>query len=123
MPSLKIVTSGMKLTLVPCPSAVADRLDRPLRLAGAVLLPLQLAARLRTSIRIQVESALTTLRPTPCRPDETLYESASNLPPACSTVAASSKPETFLVGCRSTGMPRPLSDTVTEPSAWMMMSI
>jgi hypothetical protein len=39
------------------------------------------------------------------------------LPPACSTVSATSTAGFFSFGCRSTGMPRPLSDTDMEPSA------
>ena len=44
----------------------------------------------------------------------------SNLPPACSTVSASSTPGIFSVGWMSTGMPRPLSSTVIELSAWIV---
>src|SRR3954451_11006059 len=69
------------------------------------------------STAIRVESAFTTDTPTPCRPPETLYAVPSNLPPACSTVSATSTPGFFSLGCRSTGKPRPLSVTETPPSA------
>src|SRR5664279_5146709 len=55
--------------------------------------------------------------PTPCRPPETAYESESNLPPACRMVMTTSTVGRFSFGCISTGMPRPLSYTVTPPSA------
>src|ERR1700719_4790060 len=61
----------------------------------------------------QSESALTTETSTPCKPPETLYESLSNFPPACSTVITTSAAGFFSVACMSTGMPRPLSITVT----------
>ncbi len=68
-------------------------------------------------------SALTTLTPTPCSPPETLYVVRSNFPPACSVVMASSTPGTPSVGWTSTGIPRPSSDTVTEPSSRRITSI
>src|ERR1700719_2889746 len=61
----------------------------------------------------QSESALTTDAPTPCSPPEALYVSLSNFPPACSTVITTSAAGFFSVACMSTGMPRPLSITVT----------
>ncbi len=60
------------------------------------------------------DRALTTEEPTPCRPPENLYCEEENLPPACKVVSTSSSadlPWDFLI---STGMPRPLSDTVTD---------
>ena len=63
---------------------------------------------------------MTTETPTPCRPPETLYELLSNLPPACSSVMMTSAAERFSSLCRSTGMPRPLSSTVTELSVWIV---
>ncbi len=57
--------------------------------------------------------------PTPWRPAETLYDSLENLPPAWSTVITTSA---ALLPCstfHSTGMPRPSSETVTEPSRLM----
>src|SRR5690606_20743290 len=65
----------------------------------------------------------TTLTPTPCRPPDTLYALLSNLPPAWSIVIATSTPGRRSVGCRSTGMPRPLSLTVMELSAWITTSM
>jgi hypothetical protein len=53
-----------------------------------------------------------------------LYAFLSNLPPACSfvsTTSAASMPAT--VGCGPTGMPRPLSTTVTELSMWIVTLI
>src|ERR1700732_1496358 len=58
-------------------------------------------------------SAFTTETPTPCSPPETLYVSLSNFPPACNTVITTSAAGFFSVACMSTGMPRPLSITVT----------
>ena len=69
------------------------------------------------STAIRVESAFTTETPTPCRPPETAYALPSNLPPACSTVSATSTPGFLSLGWRSTGKPRPLSVTRTPPSA------
>ena len=71
-------------------------------------------------------SALVTLTPTPCRPPEKLYAPAaplSNLPPACSRVKTISTTLTFSSGCRPNGMPRPSSDTLTEPSPCSVTSI
>ena len=64
-----------------------------------------------------LERAFTTETPTPCKPPETLYESLSNLPPAPILVITTSSAETPSFLCRSTGIPRPLSSTVTEPSS------
>src|ERR1700677_2052417 len=61
----------------------------------------------------QSESAFTTETPTPCNPPDTLYVSLSNFPPAWSTVITTSAAGFFSVACMSTGMPRPLSITVT----------
>src|ERR1019366_2139863 len=63
------------------------------------------------------DSALTTETPTPCRPPDTLYETSSNLPPECSTVMITSAAERPSSVWISTGMPRPLSETVTDSSA------
>ena len=71
----------------------------------------------------QSESALTHETPTPCRPPETLYESLSNLPPACSVVMTTSSAGFFMVAWMSTGIPRPLSRTVMLPSFWMLTRI
>ena len=64
------------------------------------------------------DSALTTDTPTPCSPPETLYEFWSNLPPAWSWVMMTSAAETPSSSWMPTGMPRPLSVTVHEPSAF-----
>ena len=63
-------------------------------------------------------SALTTLIPTPCSPPDTLYPeeepALSNFPPAWSTVSTVSRAEVPVVGCKSYGMPRPLSTMVMQ---------
>ena len=59
------------------------------------------------------ESALTTETPTPCNPPDTLYESWSNLPPACNCVIITSAADIFSPLCISTGIPLPSSSTVT----------
>mmetsp|Transcript_25326 Transcript_25326/g.45660 ORF Transcript_25326/g.45660 Transcript_25326/m.45660 type:complete len:243 (+) Transcript_25326:1613-2341(+) len=62
--------------------------------------------------------ALTTLIPTPCNPPLTLYPlscpALSNFPPACRTVNTVSNAEILVVGCKSVGIPRPLSATVHQ---------
>jgi hypothetical protein len=62
-----------------------------------------------TSMSIRELSALTTDRPTPCRPPVAVYEPPPNLPPACSLVATTSTPGSPVLGSLSVGMPRPLS--------------
>jgi hypothetical protein len=114
----------LKETVVPVP------VDLPVTAISCVLSPREKAISCtlpprRTVTRVHSERAFTTETPTPCRPPETLYEPPSwfsNLPPACSAVSASSRPDTFSVGWMSTGMPRPLSTTVTELSTWMVTS-
>src|SRR6188472_1273475 len=71
------------------------------------------------STRIQDESALTTLTPTPWRPPDTLYPPPPNLPPAWRTVCTTSS-ASLPVECRPTGTPRPSSSTLSLPSAWMV---
>src|SRR5690606_29149715 len=71
----------------------------------------------------QEDSALTAETPTPCRPPETLYEPPPNLPPACRVVITTSSADFFFSGCISTGIPRPLSSTVTELSSWIVTTI
>ena len=68
------------------------------------------------------ESALTTDRPTPCRPPVATYEPPPNLPPACSLVATTSTPGSPVLGSLSVGMPRPSSWTSTEPSGCRVTS-
>ena len=46
-----------------------------------------------------------------------------NLPPAWRRVITVSRADLPVLACMSTGMPRPLSQTVTWPSAWMATSM
>ena len=62
------------------------------------------------------DKALTTDAPTPCNPPDAPYAPPPNFPPAWSSVRTTSKAETFLPECISTGIPRPLSDISTDPS-------
>ena len=71
---------------------------------------------LSTSTSSRADSAFTTDAPTPCRPPEDLYAVWSNLPPACSVQRIVSMAGRLVFGWMSTGMPRPLSVTVTPPS-------
>ncbi len=72
-------------------------------------------------------SAFVTDTPTPCSPPENLYAASAalfeNLAPACSSVKTSCTVGIFSTGCMPTGMPRPLSVTVTEPSRCSVTSI
>ncbi len=77
-----------------------------------------------TSTFSHSESAFTQVTPTPWRPPDTLYAFDSNFPPAWSFVITTSRvsmPST--VGWGPTGMPEPLSTTVTELSVWMVTLI
>ena len=56
------------------------------------------------------------MRPTPCRPPDAAYDPEPNLPPACSFVKTTSTPVRPVFGSTSTGMPRAVSVTWTEPS-------
>ena len=70
------------------------------------------------------DNALATDTPTPCNPPEVSYTLESNFPPACSVHMITSSADLFLnFGCGSTGMPRPLSVTVTKPSASISTSM
>ena len=53
--------------------------------------------------------------PTPCRPPLTVYAPDSNLPPACNVVNTVVRAEIFVFGWGLTGIPLPLSETVTDP--------
>ena len=67
-------------------------------------------------------SAFTTEAPTPWRPPEDEYAPVPNLPPAWSsvnTISSAVRLPSFL----PIGMPRPLSQTSTEPSLWRVTSI
>ena len=75
--------------------------------------------------RSQEDNAFTHDTPTPCRPPDTLYEFWSNLPPACNsvrTISAALRPNSSSLWM-SVGMPRPLSVTEIELSAWMVTTI
>jgi hypothetical protein len=74
-----------------------------------------------TSTSVHALSAFTHLTPTPCSPPETLYALLSNLPPAWTSVRITSTAgRPLILGLSdfigSTGMPRPSSTTVHEPS-------
>ena len=69
-----------------------------------------------TSMSMRADSALTTERPTPCRPPVATYEPPPNLPPACSLVATTSTPGSPVLGSLSVGMPRPSSWISADPS-------
>ena len=71
-----------------------------------------------TSMSIRADNALTTDRPTPCRPPVATYEPPPNLPPACSLVATTSTPGSPVLGSLSVGIPRPSSCTSADPSGW-----
>src|SRR5437773_6212549 len=119
---VKIFVSGLNQTVVPVPFAL------PMTSSFSVVLPRSNAMWCRLPSRSThtssfSDSAFTTDTPTPCNPPETLYVLLSNLPPACSTVSATSTPGFFSVLWMSTGMPRPLSTTVIALSAWMVTSI
>src|SRR4030042_727460 len=70
----------------------------------------------RTHASSHSESPFTQDTPTPCSPPDTLYALLSNFPPECNVVSTSSKPDFLYFGCSRTGIPRPSSSTVTEPS-------
>ena len=63
-----------------------------------------------------VDNAFTTEDPTPCSPPLVLYALLSNFPPAWSVVNTTRSALTPF-WCIPTGMPRPLSEMVAEPSA------
>ena len=68
-----------------------------------------------TSTFTNVERAFTTEIPTPWRPPLTVYAPDSNFPPACKVVKTVVRAETFVFGWGFTGIPLPLSSTVTDP--------
>ena len=112
--SVNIFGSGKKLTFVPVffeglPFLIFD-----------VGFPkskfwLQTCSSLWTSTFTNVDNALTTDIPTPCSPPLTVYAPDSNLPPAWRVVKTVVRAETFVFGCGLTGIPLPLSETVTDP--------
>ena len=68
-----------------------------------------------TSTLTTVERAFTTEIPTPCSPPLTVYAPDSNFPPAWRVVSTVVSADFFVLGCGFTGIPLPLSFTVTEP--------
>ena len=70
------------------------------------------------------DRAFATDTPTPCKPPDVSYTRESNFPPACKVHMITSRADLFLnFGCGSTGIPRPLSVTLTKPSASISTSI
>src|SRR6185437_2031870 len=118
----KTWSSGQNVIIVPVSSVRSPFLSGP---AGSPTAQdcRQTCPSLRISTSSLVDSALTTETPTPCRPPETAYDLLSNLPPACSVVITTSTAGLFSPGWLSTGMPRPLSHTLTPPSASNVTSI
>ncbi len=116
----KVSVAAMKWTSVPrrsvVPTTASGATGTPWRNSIWWMWPLRQILSFSHS-----DSALTTDTPTPCRPPETLYEFWSNLPPACSSVITISAAERLnsSSSLMSVGMPRPLSTTDTELSAWM----
>ena len=78
---------------------------------------------LLTSTVNSLDKAFVTEIPTPCKPPETLYVFLSNLPPACNFVITISTAGLLYLGCKSTGMPLPLSITAIELSLWIVTLI
>jgi hypothetical protein len=123
--ALKISGSNLKVVRVPLSPSLGQpcrSLDRFLGIAALVALEVDLAVAADFDLA-PFGKALTAETPTPCKPPETLYPPPPNLPPACRTVITTSRADFFICGCISTGMPRPLSSTVTLLSAWMVISI
>jgi len=116
---VKIWSLGLKRIVVPRPSlgptTASGATGSPRRYSWWCSLP----SRRMVSDSVS-DSALTTDTPTPCRPPETLYDESSNLPPECSTVRITSAAERPSSSWISTGIPRPLSVTVTDWSSWMV---
>ena len=71
----------------------------------------------------QSDSALTTETPTPQAAGDFCSCCCQNLPPACQTVMMTSAAEWPSFGWMPVGIPRPLSATLTELSAWMVTVI
>src|SRR5690606_3602789 len=111
----KMVSSGQNDRMVPVRSVVPSFCSGP----GSELtyFCVQITPPRWISTSRRLDRAFTTDTPTPCKPPDTAYDLLSNLPPACSTVSATSTPGFFIVGCSSTGKPRPSSSTRTPPSA------
>ena len=119
---MKILSSGQKCTLVPVVSLVPDSRTAywgtPILYSCSNIFP-----SLFTVTRSLLLKAFTQLTPTPCKPPDTLYESLSNLPPACSTVITTSRADFFSLLCMAVGIPRPSSSTEIELSSWILTVI
>ena len=119
---VKMVGSGQNCCLVPVRSVV------PTTLTGYRGFPFSYSCWYIFPSRntwdiMCVDKALTQLTPTPCSPPLTLYEPLSNFPPACSTVITTSRALLCSFLCSSTGIPRPSSCTVHEPSVPIVTSM
>src|SRR5580704_18056561 len=84
--TVKMLLSGTKCTFVPrlvftSPAFFSLLVGSPLEYVCSQVKPSRQISRSSSSL-----SAFTQETPTPCSPPETLYEDASNLPPACSVV-------------------------------------
>ena len=116
--SVKISVSGLKVIFVPFLR------DFPVTFSGDTVSPRTKSiwctdpSRRISAVSVS-ERAFTTETPTPCSPPDTLYVSRSNFPPACRIVRTTSAADFPSSGMMSTGIPRPLSSTVIESSAWM----
>ena len=125
---MKIFTSGRKVMVVPVREALGTLFSSFARLISLVDFPAANSIACtcpsrRTSACRYSLSALTTETPTPCRPEETLYPESPNLPPAWRTVSTVSSAGRPVFSCKSHGIPRPSSFTVTLPSACSSTSI
>ena len=120
--TVKIVLSGLKVTIVPVlsvsPIIWISPCGLPILYSWTYILPSRCI-----SARKSLESAFTHDTPTPWSPPETLYESLLNLPPAWRTVITTSKADFPSFSWRSTGIPRPSSVTVIELSSFIITSI
>mmetsp|Transcript_3582 Transcript_3582/g.22487 ORF Transcript_3582/g.22487 Transcript_3582/m.22487 type:complete len:278 (+) Transcript_3582:1419-2252(+) len=120
IPPLNTVSSARNLTSVPVRWACSFGRDKTCRSVTGLpfsYLCLCIIPSLQTTTSNASESAFTTDRPTPCSPPDTLYPLSSppNFPPACSTVSTVSSADFFVELCCAVGMPRPSSDTRTQP--------
>src|SRR5436309_2114301 len=109
--------SGRKVMIVPVPSA------GPTTSKSVDFFPRSKRIRCSRPSRFTRTSShslrpLTTESPTPCKPPDTRYIFRSNLPPLCIRDSTISTPGAPYFGWMSTGIPRPSSATVTDPSAF-----
>ena len=119
---VKISGSGLKVINVPCKSVFPVTSNWVLVMPRSKVISCFLPP-LQTSALNRVDKAFTQLTPTPWSPPETLYESLSNFPPACSLVSTTSMAGMPILGWISTGIPRPLSETDNDPSSWMVTTM